>query len=270
MSPADTLDAPLDDTVAAAPGAPVTDDLAIDLALDGPIALPDDAAARDAIAPAGQAISPPATGAAPSAAPAAATATATATPRSAARAPAAAPAAAASPSPRLQRWAHYLDDLQAFAAMKVPLQAHGSLVRVTGLVLEAAGVRAPLGAICEIDPNNGPYIEKNIEELKTTGKVTLLWSCRSHKSIRPGDRAFFAKVGSTPRGIFASGTVVSEPFLSKHWSGENNDVPGVLIEFDVLLKGWAARCDQPARVHPGERGQRPDGGAGGGCRPGRC
>lgn len=85
------------------------------------------------------------------------------------------------------------------------------------------------------DPNNGPYIEKNIEELKTTGKVTLLWSCRSHKSIRPGDRAFFAKVGSTPRGIFASGTVVSEPFLSKHWSGENNDVPGVLIEFDVLL-----------------------------------
>jgi 5-methylcytosine-specific restriction protein A len=86
-----------------------------------------------------------------------------------------------------------------------------------------------------IDPNNEPYIEKNIEELKNTGKVTLMWSCRSHKSIRPGDRAFLARVGSTPRGIFASGKVVSEPFLSQHWSGEDKDVPRVLIEFDTLL-----------------------------------
>lgn len=85
------------------------------------------------------------------------------------------------------------------------------------------------------DPNNEPYIEKNIEELKNTGKVTLMWSCRSHKSIRPGDRAFLARVGSTPRGIFASGKVVSEPFLSQHWSGDDKDVPRVLIEFDTLL-----------------------------------
>src|SRR5690606_4342011 len=74
------------------------------------------------------------------------------------------------------------------------------------------------------DPTNEPYIEKNIEELKNTGKVTLMWSCRSHKSIRPGDRAFLAKVGSTPRGIFGSGKVVSEPFLSQHWSGADKDV----------------------------------------------
>jgi len=85
------------------------------------------------------------------------------------------------------------------------------------------------------DPNNEPYIEKNIEELKNTGKVTLMWSCRSHKSIKPGDRAFLAKVGSAPRGIFASGKVVSEPFFSHHWNGEDKDVPRVLIEFDTLL-----------------------------------
>lgn len=85
------------------------------------------------------------------------------------------------------------------------------------------------------DPNNEPYIENNIEELKSTGKVTIKWSCRSHKSIRPGDRAFLVKVGSAPKGIFASGKVASEPFLSPHWSGEEKDVPRVLIEFDVLL-----------------------------------
>ncbi len=51
---------------------------------------------------------------------------------------------------RTQRWACYLDDLQAFAAVRVPLKTQGTLVRVAGLVLEAAGVRAPVGAIFEV------------------------------------------------------------------------------------------------------------------------
>jgi 5-methylcytosine-specific restriction protein A len=85
------------------------------------------------------------------------------------------------------------------------------------------------------DPNNEPCIEKNIEELKNTGKATLMWRCRSHKTIKPGDRAFLAKVGSPPRGIFGSGRIASEPFLSQHWNGADKDVPKVLIEFDVLL-----------------------------------
>ena len=42
---------------------------------------------------------------------------------------------------RTQRWTCYLDDLQAFAAVRVPLKTQGTLVRVAGLVLEAAGVR---------------------------------------------------------------------------------------------------------------------------------
>ncbi len=53
-------------------------------------------------------------------------------------------------SARQQRWRLYLDDLQACAAVHLPLQTHGTLVRVTGLVLEAAGVRAPVGAVYEV------------------------------------------------------------------------------------------------------------------------
>ena len=63
---------------------------------------------------------------------------------------ASADAGAAAPSARLARWSHYLRDLQAYAAMRSPLQTHGSLVRITGLVLEAAGVRAPVGAVFEV------------------------------------------------------------------------------------------------------------------------
>ncbi|RYE37514.1 MAG: HNH endonuclease, partial [Sphingobacteriales bacterium] len=78
-------------------------------------------------------------------------------------------------------------------------------------------------------------IEQCIEELENSGKVTERWSCKSHKTIKPGDRAFLARVGSEPRGIFAAGYVASKAFLSKHWSGEEKDVFRVLIDFEVLL-----------------------------------
>jgi flagellum-specific ATP synthase len=62
------------------------------------------------------------------------------------------------PSPRLARWAHYLADLAAHAQVHQPLQAHGSLARVAGLVLEATGVRAPVGAVCEVHGDHGASV----------------------------------------------------------------------------------------------------------------
>ncbi len=53
-------------------------------------------------------------------------------------------------SARQKRWNRYLDDLQTCAEQPVPLPTHGTLVRITGLVLEAAGLRAPVGAICDV------------------------------------------------------------------------------------------------------------------------
>jgi flagellum-specific ATP synthase len=65
--------------------------------------------------------------------------------------PAAPPAAKARPpGARSARWTRYLDDLQSYAALPQPLETEGSLVRVTGLVLEAAGVRVPVGSVCEV------------------------------------------------------------------------------------------------------------------------
>ncbi len=48
------------------------------------------------------------------------------------------------------KWQRYLADLQAFSAEPVPLESNGLLVRVAGLVLEAAGIRVPVGSVCEI------------------------------------------------------------------------------------------------------------------------
>jgi flagellum-specific ATP synthase len=59
---------------------------------------------------------------------------------------------------RTQKWQRYLADLQAFAAAPVALEAQGTLVRVAGLVLEAAGIRAPVGAVCEVRMRGQPPV----------------------------------------------------------------------------------------------------------------
>ncbi|MBI2732919.1 MAG: flagellar protein export ATPase FliI [Aquabacterium sp.] len=50
----------------------------------------------------------------------------------------------------MDRWHRFLDDLDACAGARLPLENQGKLVRVAGLVLEAAGLRLPVGAVCEI------------------------------------------------------------------------------------------------------------------------
>ena len=78
-----------------------------------------------------------------------------------------------------------------------------------------------------------PEIGESVALLKKGKTVSETWTCVSHKKVRPGDRAFFTKVGPEPKGIFASGNIVSEPFLSKGRKGK--DIFCVTIEFDVLL-----------------------------------
>ncbi|MEO7852815.1 MAG: flagellar protein export ATPase FliI [Rubrivivax sp.] len=56
---------------------------------------------------------------------------------------------------RAERWATFLVDLQTYAALPQPLESVGTLVRVTGLVLEAAGVRVPVGSVCELRGGEG-------------------------------------------------------------------------------------------------------------------
>ena len=45
--------------------------------------------------------------------------------------------------------------MRSFSADPVRLETQGLLVRVTGLVLEAAGIRVPVGSVCQIE-NVGP------------------------------------------------------------------------------------------------------------------
>jgi flagellum-specific ATP synthase len=59
-------------------------------------------------------------------------------------------------------WQRYLSDLQTFAADPVPLETQGILVRVAGLVLEAAGLREPVGSVCEVLMSGQPPVRAEV------------------------------------------------------------------------------------------------------------
>jgi len=59
---------------------------------------------------------------------------------------------------RQRHWQRYLHDLEEHAGVKQPLETVGTLLRVTGLVLEAAGVRVPVGSVCEVRCEGQPPV----------------------------------------------------------------------------------------------------------------
>jgi flagellum-specific ATP synthase len=86
------------------------------------------------------------------------------------------------------RWVRYLDDLQNFASTPQPLAAHGTLVRVSGLVLEAAGIRMPMGSLCEVQMVGQPPVPAEVVGFS-------------------GDRAYLMPTGEV-QGLVSGATVV--------------------------------------------------------------
>ncbi|MBX9716147.1 MAG: flagellum-specific ATP synthase FliI, partial [Burkholderiaceae bacterium] len=70
--------------------------------------------------------------------------------------------AQASVGARPDDWTRYLETLQMFAADPVALETQGMLVRVAGLVLEAAGLREPVGSVCEVRMAGQPPVPAEV------------------------------------------------------------------------------------------------------------
>jgi 5-methylcytosine-specific restriction protein A len=79
------------------------------------------------------------------------------------------------------------------------------------------------------------YIERSIAEIDAKGKTVERWSCGNTRIIKPNDRIFLVKVGTEPKGIVASGTVISFPFLDKHWEDASKEIHCVNLALDILL-----------------------------------
>ena len=105
---------------------------------------------------------------------------------------------------RGQRWQRYLSDLQDYAQLPQALDSVGTLLRVTGLVLEAAGVRVPVGSVCEI---------------QSAGQAPLLAEVVGFNA----DRAFLMPTGEL-HGMSSGARVVprAAPRVPPRWGVENH------------------------------------------------
>lgn len=78
-------------------------------------------------------------------------------------------------------------------------------------------------------------IQEDVDACKK-GLYEDRWSCGVTKKIKPEDRAFLIKLGpEEPKGIMASGAVVSSPFEDEHYADTKKTAWYVQIRFDVLL-----------------------------------
>lgn len=99
-------------------------------------------------------------------------------------------------SARTQRWTRYLDDLQAYAGLPLPLETEGTLVRVAGLVLETAGVRVPVGSVCEVRSAGQPSV--NAEVVGFSGDRAFLMPTGDLHGLASGARVIPLPAPNTP------------------------------------------------------------------------
>lgn len=82
------------------------------------------------------------------------------------------------------------------------------------------------------------YIQESIDEVSKNGFSSDSWSSGVTKSIKPNDRLFLMKLGSSyPKGIVASGWATSSVYEKKHW-GKGADTKSaryVNLDFDIIL-----------------------------------
>jgi flagellum-specific ATP synthase len=90
-----------------------------------------------------------------------------------------------------QRWRDYLTAMVAQAENSEALETVGTLVRVAGLVLEAAGVRVPVGSICEVRSPGLPVVLAEVVGFN-------------------GDRAYLMPTGPV-QGLAAGAQVLPRP-----------------------------------------------------------
>jgi len=103
----------------------------------------------------------------------------------------------------LSGWSDFLDNCRDAASQATPLLPSGHLTRINGLVMEAAGLKLPLGSSCRILPVGGSPIEAEV--VGFNGERLFLMPCEDVYGLSPGAKvvalethAIAPKIGQAP------------------------------------------------------------------------
>jgi 5-methylcytosine-specific restriction protein A len=79
-------------------------------------------------------------------------------------------------------------------------------------------------------------LQECVSEIEEYGYREDRWSCGTNKKIEFGDRLFIVRLGSEPRGIFATGWAISNVYEYEHWdTSESKKANYIDIDMDILL-----------------------------------
>lgn len=102
---------------------------------------------------------------------------------------------------------------------------------------EKWGKREPNSWLFSWNPKNFEWADIGDERKKLMqGKeVTLSWAC-ANSNVAVGDTAYLLRTGIEPKGIIASGNIISEPYQGPHWDEAKADAGDTQQYVDIELK----------------------------------
>ena len=90
------------------------------------------------------------------------------------------------PANHAERWQQFLENCREAAHHATPLLTSGHLTRINGLVMEAAGLKLPLGSSCRILPPGNTPIEAEV--VGFNGEKLYLMPSEDAYGLSPGAR----------------------------------------------------------------------------------
>lgn len=98
-----------------------------------------------------------------------------------------------------KRWGDFLDNCRESASLASPLLPSGHLTRINGLVMEASGLKLPLGSSCRILPVGGSPIEAEV--VGFNGERLFLMPSEDVYGLSPGARVVALETRVSPPTI---------------------------------------------------------------------
>ncbi len=101
--------------------------------------------------------------------------------------------------PHSTRWKAYLQDCRELISIAEPMLVSGRVTRVAGLVMEAVGLKLPVGSACTVPLPNGSQLEAEV--VGFAGDHLFLMPQSDIEGIVPGARVFPVEVIPTLPGL---------------------------------------------------------------------
>ena len=99
------------------------------------------------------------------------------------------------PNIHSQRWHDHIRDCKEILRIVEPLEIAGRITKLTGLVMEAAGIKLPIGSACYVPLAEGRRVEAEV--VGFDGERMLLMPQSSVDGVMPGAKVFALEVADS-------------------------------------------------------------------------